>query len=126
VVDERHVLIVEDNILNLKLFELLLRGAGFGVVTATNADDALAAIARHRPDLILMDVQLPGLDGLALTRLVRSDDANRVTRIVAITAYALSDDRARALAAGCDGFIAKPIDTRAFCQTVAGYLGESL
>ena len=119
---ERYVLIVEDNPLNVRLFALLLRDAGFAVSTASNADEALACVKFKRPDLILMDIRLPGIDGLTLTRSLRADGANNGTRIVAITAHAMVEDRERALAAGCDGFISKPIDTRAFSQTIASYL----
>lgn len=122
---DRHVLIVEDNLTNLRLFALLLRDAGFAVQTATNAVDAMECIKSRRPDLILMDLRLPDIDGLTLTRSLRADCANNTVRIVAITAQAMVEDRERAFAAGCDGFIPKPIDTRGFSQAVASYLEDA-
>jgi CheY-like chemotaxis protein len=118
-------LVVDDNPSNLRLFELLLR-TDYAVETARNAAEALEAVARIQPDLVLVDIQLPGIDGLALTRLLRQDHRNRRLRIVALTAYAMVEDRSRALAAGCDGFISKPIDTRTFSSTVEGHLMTAL
>lgn len=117
----KRILVVDDNASNLRLFELLLR-SDFAVETARNAQEALEAIARIRPDLVLVDIQLPGIDGLALTRLLRKDRLNRRLRIVALTAYAMIEDRDRAFAAGCDGYISKPIDTRTFSSTVEDHL----
>lgn len=117
----KRVLVVDDNIANLRLFELLLRSA-YDVQTVTNAREAAAMVDRWKPHLILMDVGLPDVDGLTLARKLRGEDLSGALRIVALTAYATREDRDRALAAGCDGFIAKPIDTRTFSTTIEQHL----
>ena len=117
-------LVVDDNTSNLRLFELLLRSQ-YAVETATSAEEALAAVQRSCPDLILMDVQLPGMDGLTLTRRLRQDVAFGCVPIVALTAYAMLEDRDRAIEAGCDGFISKPIDTRTFSATIEEHLAKA-
>ncbi|HWQ15668.1 MAG TPA: response regulator [Roseiflexaceae bacterium] len=116
------ILIVDDNPLNLKLTRVLLRGAGYEVRAAVDAEEALAALATFRPRLILMDIQLPGLDGLELTRRLKADPATRDIVVVALTAYAMKGDEQRAREAGCDGYIAKPIDTRTLPDVIAGFL----
>jgi CheY-like chemotaxis protein len=116
------ILIVDDNQVNLKLVRVVLAGEGYDVRTAADADEALGALRQWRPRLILMDLQLPGMDGLELTRRLKADPATRDIVIVAITAYAMKGDEQKALAAGCDGYITKPIDTRALPQVIAGYL----
>ncbi len=120
----KRILVVDDNLANLRLFELLLR-ADYAVETATTAEDALAAVGRGRPDLILLDVQLPGTDGLTLARLLRADRSNATMPIVAVTAYTMLEDRCRAFDAGCDGFITKPINTRTFTSTIERHLAEA-
>ena len=105
------ILIVEDNPINIKLFRVVLEKAGFQVRTAVDANEALAALAEFNPRLILMDVQLPGMDGLELTRRLKADPRYRRIRIVALTAYAMKGDREKASDAGCEGYITKPIDT---------------
>ena len=120
----KRILIVDDNTSNLRLFELLLRSQ-YAVETVTSAEDALSAIHRRCPDLILMDVQLPGMDGITLTRRLREDVALGSVPIVALTAYAMVEDRDRALAAGCIGFISKPIDTRTFTATIEEHLAKA-
>jgi CheY-like chemotaxis protein len=117
-------LVVDDNTSNLRLFELLLRSK-YAVETATSAEEALAAMSRCCPDLILMDVQLPDMDGITLTRRLRQDAAFGGVPIVALTAYAMVEDRDRAIAAGCNGFISKPIDTRTFSATIEEHLAEA-
>ena len=91
---------------------MLLLGEGYDVRTAGDAEEALAVLATFRPRLILMDLQLPGMDGLELTRRLKADPATRDIVIVALTAYAMKGDEERARAAGCDGYVTKPIDTR--------------
>lgn len=119
------ILIVEDNPDNLKLIVFVLSRNGFVVQTASDAEAALASIRSSPPRLILMDVQLPGMDGLELTALLKADPATRDIVVVAVTAYAMKADEERALAAGCDGYVAKPIDTRALPRTVAEYLARA-
>jgi CheY-like chemotaxis protein len=114
------VLIVEDNPANLMLAGAVLRRAGHRITEARSAEEALERLRVATPDLILMDVQLPGLDGLALTRHLKSAPDTRDVIVVAVTAHALTVDRGRAMEAGCDGYIAKPIDTR----TLADELGQ--
>ena len=116
------ILIVDDNVVNLKLMRVLLAGEGYDVRTATDADEALSVVKEFSPRLVLMDIQLPGMDGLALTRRLKADPAFRDMRVVALTAYAMKGDAERVLDAGCDGYVAKPIDTRTFPDLVARYL----
>jgi CheY-like chemotaxis protein len=116
------ILIVDDNPSNTKLLAFLLQANGYAVRTAANADEALTAIADHRPRLILMDIQLPGMDGLTLTRQLKADPATQDIAIIAATAYAMKGDEERALAAGCDGYITKPIDTRRLPADLARFL----
>jgi CheY-like chemotaxis protein len=122
----RRILVVDDNPINLKLARVVLRDAGFEVRAVMNATEALADIAVAPPDLILMDIQLPGMDGLTLTRRLKANDATSRIRVVAMTAYAMKGDAGKALAAGCDGYLTKPIDTRTLPSTVAGYLADSV
>lgn len=107
------VLVVDDNATNIKLLQFILESKGLVVRTAQNAREAEQQLADERPILIFMDVQLPGVDGLTLTRQLRADPRYARLEIVAVTAYAMARDEAAARAAGCDGFIAKPIDSRA-------------
>jgi two-component system cell cycle response regulator DivK len=116
------ILIVDDNALNLKLTRILLAGEGYDVRTAANAEEALETLRSFRPALILMDLQLPGMDGLTLTRQLKADPTMRVIIILALTAYAMTSDEQKARDAGCDGYIAKPIDTRTLPALVASYL----
>ncbi|MDP1822219.1 MAG: response regulator [Archangium sp.] len=117
----RTVLVVDDNPANLKLVAFLLSARGYEVRTAGSAEEALAAIAERAPRLVLMDVQLPGTDGLTLTRRLKADPATASLIIVALTAYAMRGDEQKALAAGCDGYLTKPIDTRTFPDRIAAY-----
>jgi CheY-like chemotaxis protein len=112
------ILIVDDNPTNLKLARVILEDAGYTIHTAASAGDALASLATLRPHLILMDIQLPDIDGLELTRRLKQDPQHANTPIVALTAYAMKGDRAKAIAAGCDGYITKPIDIDDLVRTV--------
>ena len=118
----RRILVVDDNPVNLKLAADLLESEGYDVQRAMDAEQAMAAIDKSRPDLILMDVALPGMDGLTLTRKLKAAEATRGISIVALTAFAMKGDEQKARDAGCDGYIAKPINTRQLCLQVAGYL----
>ncbi len=118
------ILIVDDNVVNLKLVRVLLASEGYDVRTAGDAEEALSVLASFSPRLILMDLQLPGMDGLELTRRLKADPARHDAVILAVTAYAMKGDEARALAAGCDGYVTKPIDTRLLPQVIAGYLSR--
>jgi CheY-like chemotaxis protein len=122
------ILVVDDNAVNLKLVAFLMKANGYDVHTASDAETATASIAEHRPRLILMDLQLPGIDGLELTRRLKANPATRDIIIVAVTAYAMKGDHEKALAAGCDDYVTKPIDTRKLPETIARHLarGEAL
>jgi two-component system, cell cycle response regulator DivK len=118
------VLVVDDNPQNLKLTRILLTNGGYEVRTAADAEEACRTLETFRPRLILMDIQLPGMDGLELTRRLKADPARKDILIIALTAYAMKGDQERALAAGCDGYLSKPVDTNALCQTVALQLAQ--
>jgi CheY-like chemotaxis protein len=118
------ILIVDDNAQNLKLARVVLTVEGYDVRTATDAEDALRVLESFTPRLILMDLQLPGMDGLQLTRQLRRDPAWQHVLIVALTAYAMKGDEEKALAAGCDGYITKPIDTDRLPKLVAEHLAS--
>lgn len=116
------ILIVDDNAANLKLAQVVLQLAGFQVCTAANAEEALLTLKIQQPELILMDLQLPGIDGLECVRIVKADAATSTIPIVALTSYAMKGDEEKALNAGCDGYLTKPIDTRTFADTIAAVL----
>jgi CheY-like chemotaxis protein len=116
------VLVVDDNPTNAKLVAYVLARHGFDVRTAGDAAAAEAAIRERRPRVILMDLQLPGVDGFELTRRLKADPATADIAIVAVTAYAMTGDEDRARAAGCDGYLSKPVDTRTLADVVASYL----
>jgi CheY-like chemotaxis protein len=118
------ILVVDDNAANLKLMTLLLARGAYDVRTAANAYEALALVQSFKPRLILLDLQLPDIDGLELTRRWKSDPVTRETTIVAVTAYAMTGDEERARAAGADGYITKPLDRNRFREAVAGYLAR--
>lgn len=119
------ILVVDDNPDNVKLLVFLLKKHGYQVQTAASAEEALAVLGRFRPALILMDIQLPGTDGLQLTRMLKSDPATRDILILVVTAYAMKSDEERSMEAGCDGYVAKPIDTRKLPGLIAGDLRPS-
>jgi len=104
------VLVVDDNPANLKLIRVLLTANGFDVRTAANAEEAQATLRSCNPGIILMDLQLPGMDGLELTRRLKRDPKTAGITIIAVTAYAMKNDDQRALASGCDDYVTKPID----------------
>jgi CheY-like chemotaxis protein len=120
----KSILIVDDNAQNLKLARVVLANEGFDVQTASNAEDALQLLRTITPRLILMDIQLPGMDGLELTRQLKADPATRAIRVIALTAYAMKGDDEKAFAAGCDGYITKPIDVERLPVLVSSYLAE--
>jgi two-component system, cell cycle response regulator DivK len=120
------ILVVDDNLTNLKLMQLLLTRAGFDVHPSARADEALTMLRSMTPDLILVDLQLPDVDGLTLTRQLKADPATRDIPIVAVTASAMKGDEEKARAAGCDGYLTKPIDTRELTSYLARYLGRSI
>jgi CheY-like chemotaxis protein len=120
------ILIVDDSHINLKLACDLLEIEGYQVDKARDGEEALAMIGRTSFDLVLMDIELPGMDGLTLTRLLKENPATRDLPVVALTAYAMKGDDQKAFDAGCSGYLTKPIDTRKFPQQIAEYLGKPL
>jgi two-component system cell cycle response regulator DivK len=119
------VLIIEDNAANMTLAVFLLESAGHAVISATDAEAGLTLARDEQPNLILMDIQLPGMDGLQATALLKQDDATRAIPVIALTALAMKGDEARIRAAGCDGYIAKPLAYKEFLQVVAAHLGTA-
>ena len=113
-----------DNATNCKLVAYLMKANGYTVDTALDAEAAIEAIRARCPDVILMDIQLPGIDGLELTRRLKADPATRDIVIIAVTAYAMKGDQAKAREAGCDDYITKPIDTRSLPETVVRHLAN--
>jgi two-component system cell cycle response regulator DivK len=118
------ILVVEDNPANLKLVAFLLEEAGYSVLTATDAAVAIELAGTEVPDLVLMDVQLPGMDGLEATRRLKSGANPRHIPVVALTAFAMKGDEDRIRAAGCDGYIPKPIRYQSFLEEVGRFVGE--
>ena len=116
------ILVVDDNDVNLELVRDLLEDQGYRVRVAIDANDAIAVLHDFRPRLILMDIQLPGMDGLTLTRMLKANPSMRDIRIVGLTGYAMAGDEERILAAGCDGYLAKPIDTRRLPGVISSML----
>jgi two-component system cell cycle response regulator DivK len=116
------VLIVEDNPANMTLATFLLKSAGHTVISATDAEAGLTMARAQQPDLILMDIQLPGMDGLQATKLLKGDAATKNLPVIALTALAMKGDEERIRAAGCDGYIAKPMRYQEFLATIAAHL----
>jgi len=116
------VLIIEDNAANMTLATFLLQSAGHSVLGATSAETGLTLARAEQPDLVLMDIQLPGMDGLEATALLKRDEATRDIPVVALTALAMKGDEERIRAAGCDAYIAKPLAYRDFLATIATHL----
>jgi len=116
------VLVIEDNPANMKLAVSLLVRENYDVLQAVDALGGIAVAKEVLPDLILMDIQLPGMDGLAATRLLKADPATRHISVVALTAFAMKGDEEKMLAAGCDGYISKPIRYKEFLATVTSFL----
>ncbi len=123
--DKSLILVVEDNEANQMLVRAVLELEGYRVELADSASEALERLREYPPDLILMDVQLPGEDGLSLTRRLKADPMTSAIPIVALTAHAMTGDREMALSAGCAGYISKPIDTRTFGLQVTQFLVDS-
>jgi CheY-like chemotaxis protein len=116
---------VDDNAINLKLAKVLLEREGYAVATASDAEEAIELVKTCNPTLILMDIQLPGMDGLSLTRQLKADPATRHIAIVALTAYAMKGDDLKAKEAGCDGYITKPIDLDTLPGAIAKFVGRT-
>jgi two-component system, cell cycle response regulator DivK len=118
----KKILLVEDNEVNRRLAGFLLRSQGYEVREATTGLQAFQILENERPDLIVMDIQLPGMDGLEVTRKLKEQPETADIPVIAVTSYAMKGDREKALAAGCAGYVTKPIDKKTFIQEVAGRL----
>lgn len=116
------VLIVEDNELNMKLFNDLLMAHGYDTLQTKDGAEVLALARRHRPDLILMDIQLPEISGLEVTRWIKEDEELKLIPVIAVTAFAMKGDREKMRDGGCEDYIAKPISIVSFLQTVERFL----
>ena len=121
---DKTVLIVEDNELNMKLFHDLLVAHGYATIQTRSGLEALALARRHRPALILMDIQLPEISGLEVTKWIKEDDELRDIPIVAVTAFAMKGDEERIRSGGCEAYISKPISVAAFLETVHHFIGD--
>ena len=119
------ILIVEYSKLNMKLFTGLLQADGYRTVLSVDGADCIQLAREHRPDLILMDIQLPGVSGLEHIQALKADDALKHIPIIACTSYAMKGDKERCLNAGCDGYISKPIAMGSFLDTIAQLIGQS-
>jgi two-component system cell cycle response regulator DivK len=119
------VLIVEDNVLNQRLIRDILESQGIETLQTTDGAQALDLVREHRPDLILMDIQLPGVSGLEITQRIKADESLRSIPVIAVTAFAMKGDEERIREAGCDAYIAKPIFVIPFIETVLSHLGEA-
>ena len=118
------VLIVEDNELNMKLFHDLLDAHGFETIQTRNGFDAIALAREHKPDLILMDIQLPEVSGLEVTKWLKEDEELRSIPVVAVTAFAMKGDEERIRSGGCEAYVSKPISVVMFLETVRRFAGE--
>jgi two-component system cell cycle response regulator DivK len=120
----KRILVVEDQPDSRQIIRDMLTPTDYEITEAENGEQALAAIAKQRPELILMDIQMPILDGYAATRLIKADPALRSIPIIAVTSYALSDEETKALAAGCDDYVPKPFSPRELLAKIRQYLPE--
>jgi len=119
------ILVIEDNPLNMKLVRSILARGKYSVLEAADAETGIMLAREKQPDAILMDIQLPGMDGLSATQILKSDLQFKNTIIIAITSYAMAGDEQKAYDAGCDGYISKPIDTKSFLNTINLFLERS-
>ena len=120
----KNILLVEDNPVNRRLAVFLLRSQGYHVREATSAKEAFEMLEKEPADLIVMDIQIPGMDGLEVTKKLKEQPATADIPVIAVTSYAMKGDREKALAAGCAGYVTKPIDKNTFIQEVAAHLGD--
>jgi len=122
---ERVILIVEDDLKSLKLFRDLLGASGYASLEATNGKKAVELVREKKPDLILMDIQMPVMDGFEAAKILKTDAETKNIPIIAMTAYAMKGDEEKICRVGCDGYITKPIDTRGFLKKVSEFLSKS-
>ncbi|BBI99088.1 response regulator [Ferrigenium kumadai] len=118
----KRILVVEDNLANMYLIDFIMTHAGYQVLKAETGEKAVELALQEKPDLVLMDIQLPGIDGLEATRRIRKSEGEQNITIVALTSFAMTGDKERALAAGCTGYLEKPINPETFLNDIRGYL----
>jgi len=121
----KKVMIVEDNELNMKLFRDLIEACGYDTIRTRNGLEALDLARAHRPDLILMDIQLPEVSGLEVTQWLKEDEELRAIPVIAVTAFAMKGDEERIRRGGCEAYISKPISVPRFIETIRSYLGDA-
>ena len=121
----KKILVIEDNELNMKLVRTLIVAAGHEALEAQDAEQGIKIAGELLPDLILMDIQLPGLDGLSATRILNKNPLTRDIPVVALTAFAMDSDKKQAREAGCEGYISKPINTRKFIEEIKSFFKTS-
>ena len=120
--ENKTILVIEDDEMNMKLVKILLRIGKYNILEAIDAESGIRLVREKRPDLVLMDIQLPGMDGLTAVRIIKKDADLKDMPVMALTAYAMQGDQEKALEAGCAGYLSKPIDTRSFLKTIALYI----
>ena len=118
----KRILLVEDNEVNMRLVKLTLKNQNYEFIEATNAEDAIDLAEQHRPDLIILDIQLPKMDGYEVARVLKTKDSIKNIPIIALTAHAMKGDEERVLSSGCDAYVSKPLDTNKFRGLVKSYL----
>jgi two-component system, cell cycle response regulator DivK len=121
----KQVMIVEDNELNMKLFRDLIEASGYKTIQTRNGMEALDLARKHRPDLILMDIQLPEVSGLEVTKWLKEDDELHTIPVIAVTAFAMKGDEERIRQGGCEAYVSKPISVPKFLETIKTYLGDA-
>ena len=122
--EKKTILVIEDNELNMKLVKSLLKMGKYGVIEASDAETGIKLLNEKKPDLILMDIQLPGMDGLTATQIIKADPDMKDIPVVAFTSFAMDGDEKKAFRAGCVGYITKPLDTQLFLTTLEEFLKE--
>ncbi len=119
-----NVMVVEDNEKNRKLMRVILKAKGYNVVEAATGEEALGILKNQKPDIILMDIQLPGIDGITLIKQIKTDAATKDIPILAVTAYAMKGDEQKIMAAGSDGYLSKPINTQELPAIIEKYINK--
>lgn len=119
----KKILIVEDNAVNMRLVRMTLRHDGLEFIEASNGEDALSMTATHRPDIVILDIQIPKLDGFEVAKRLKSDDALKHIPLIGLTAHAMKGDEEKVIESGCDAYVSKPLDTASFRKMVYEFLG---
>ena len=122
---DKNVMVVEDNEKNRKLMRVILKSKGYNVIEATTGEEAISTLKKQKPDIILMDIQLPGIDGITLAKQIKADTNTNDIPIIAVTAFAMKGDEQKILSSGCNGYISKPIDTHELINIMEQYLRKT-